>query len=231
MCVCLHLVMSRTETVRCHQRRWRTCSKCFPTCPGVQTSTTQCAPTIRDGSRTRDTSLSGRECFQWYRCSTKSVTHTPSFHCSHISSLAASYNCWFLSPRLLRVSFRRLTTYLDVQRSLEYLGYLGYSIIYEQESQAAAITGERLYIYSMICTCSGFVIFACTTLSVTRNKRIDLQKKQTQRSVFRCNVLGARGSGKSGFLQAFLGRNLQVSEVVDTFKHTILPGGLFSAVA
>ncbi|KAF3846464.1 hypothetical protein F7725_003542 [Dissostichus mawsoni] len=62
--------------------------------------------------------------------------------------------------------------------------YLGYSIIYEQESQAAAIT-------------------------VTRNKRIDLQKKQTQRSVFRCNVLGARGSGKSGFLQAFLGKNLQ----------------------
>uniref|UniRef100_A0A8B9LEB6 Mitochondrial Rho GTPase n=1 Tax=Astyanax mexicanus TaxID=7994 RepID=A0A8B9LEB6_ASTMX len=75
-----------------------------------------------------------------------------------------------------------LTTYLDVQRCLEYLGYLGYSIIHEQESQAAAIT-------------------------VTRNKRIDLQKKQTQRSVFRCNVLGARGSGKSGFLQAFLGRN------------------------
>uniref|UniRef100_A0A8C1RIH8 Mitochondrial Rho GTPase n=1 Tax=Cyprinus carpio TaxID=7962 RepID=A0A8C1RIH8_CYPCA len=76
-----------------------------------------------------------------------------------------------------------LTTYLDVQRCLEYLGYLGYSIIQEQESQAAAIT-------------------------ITRNKRIDLQKKQTQRSVFRCNVLGARGSGKSGFLQAFLGRNL-----------------------
>lgn len=46
---------------------------------------------------------------------------------------------------------------------------------------------------------------------VTRNKHIDLQKKQTQRSVFRCNVLGARGSGKSGLLQAFLGRNLAVS--------------------
>lgn len=46
---------------------------------------------------------------------------------------------------------------------------------------------------------------------VTRNKHIDLQKKQTQRSVFRCNVLGARTSGKSGFLQAFLGRNLSVS--------------------
>uniref|UniRef100_A0A4W5Q8F0 Ras homolog family member T1 n=1 Tax=Hucho hucho TaxID=62062 RepID=A0A4W5Q8F0_9TELE len=76
-----------------------------------------------------------------------------------------------------------LTTYLDVQRCLEYLGYLGYSIISQQESQAAAIT-------------------------VTRDKKIDLQKKQTQRSVFRCNIFGDSGSGKSGFLQAFLGRNL-----------------------
>ncbi|XP_048103409.1 mitochondrial Rho GTPase 1b isoform X5 [Alosa alosa] len=76
-----------------------------------------------------------------------------------------------------------LTTYLDVQRCLEYLGYLGYSIIAEQESQAAGMT-------------------------VTRDKKIDLQKKQTQRNVFRCNVFGAIGSGKSGFLQAFLGRNL-----------------------
>ncbi|XP_030637130.1 mitochondrial Rho GTPase 1b isoform X1 [Chanos chanos] len=79
-----------------------------------------------------------------------------------------------------------LTTYLDVQRCLEYLGYLGYSIISEQESQAAAIT-------------------------VTRDKKIDLQKKQTQRNVFRCNVFGGNGSGKSGFLQGFLGRNLMVS--------------------
>uniref|UniRef100_A0AAQ4RG15 Mitochondrial Rho GTPase n=1 Tax=Gasterosteus aculeatus aculeatus TaxID=481459 RepID=A0AAQ4RG15_GASAC len=79
-----------------------------------------------------------------------------------------------------------LTTYLDVQRCLEYLGYLGYSIIAEQESQASGIT-------------------------VTRAKKIDLQKKQTQRSVFRCNVFGDVGSGKSGFLQAFLGRNLMVS--------------------
>uniref|UniRef100_A0A8C5FCR4 Mitochondrial Rho GTPase n=1 Tax=Gadus morhua TaxID=8049 RepID=A0A8C5FCR4_GADMO len=73
-----------------------------------------------------------------------------------------------------------LTTYLDVQRCLEYLGYLGYSIVAEQESQAAGIT-------------------------VTRDKKIDLQKRQTQRSVFRCNVFGDVCSGKSGFLQAFLG--------------------------
>ncbi|XP_031691602.1 mitochondrial Rho GTPase 1-A-like [Oncorhynchus kisutch] len=82
-----------------------------------------------------------------------------------------------------------LTTYLDVQRCLEYLGYLGYSIISEQESQAAAIT-------------------------VTRDKKIDLQKKQTQRSVFRCNVFGDSGSGKSGILQAFLGRNLTRQNII-----------------
>ncbi|KAM7418890.1 hypothetical protein PAMA_016151 [Pampus argenteus] len=82
-----------------------------------------------------------------------------------------------------------LTTYLDVQRCLEYLGYLGYSIIAEQESQAAGIT-------------------------VTRDKKIDLQKKQTQRSVFRCNVFGDVGSGKSGFLQAFLGLNLMRQNMI-----------------
>lgn len=37
-----------------------------------------------------------------------------------------------------------LTTYLDVQRCLEYLGYLGFSIIAEQESQAAGFTGDLL---------------------------------------------------------------------------------------
>uniref|UniRef100_A0A3P8UZJ1 Mitochondrial Rho GTPase n=1 Tax=Cynoglossus semilaevis TaxID=244447 RepID=A0A3P8UZJ1_CYNSE len=82
-----------------------------------------------------------------------------------------------------------LTTYLDVQRCLEYLGYLGYSIIAEQESQASGIT-------------------------VTREKMMDLKKKQTQRSVFRCNVFGDFGSGKSGFLQAFLGRNLMHQKTI-----------------
>ncbi|XP_078385186.1 mitochondrial Rho GTPase 1-A isoform X1 [Cetorhinus maximus] len=76
-----------------------------------------------------------------------------------------------------------LTTYLDVQRCLEYLGYLGYSILREQESQAAAVI-------------------------VTRDKKLDLQKKQTQRNVFQCNVIGMKDCGKSGILQGFLGRNL-----------------------
>ncbi|XP_066292561.1 mitochondrial Rho GTPase 1-A-like isoform X2 [Branchiostoma lanceolatum] len=74
-----------------------------------------------------------------------------------------------------------LTTYLDVPRTMEFLAYLGY-IGGEHENQLSAIT-------------------------VTREKRADLQKKQTMRSVFQCNVIGPKGAGKTAFLQGHLGRN------------------------
>ncbi|KAM5131147.1 mitochondrial Rho GTPase 2 isoform 3-T3 [Callospermophilus lateralis] len=77
-----------------------------------------------------------------------------------------------------------LVTYLDVQRCLEHLGYLGYPTLCEQDSQAQAIT-------------------------VTREKRLDQEKGQTQRNVLMCKVVGARGVGKSSFLQAFLGHSLR----------------------
>ncbi|KAM7148996.1 mitochondrial Rho GTPase 2 isoform 3-T3 [Molossus nigricans] len=76
-----------------------------------------------------------------------------------------------------------LVTYLDVRRCLEHLGYLGYPTLCKQDSQAHAIT-------------------------VTREKRLDQEKGQTQRNVLLCKVVGARGVGKSAFLQAFLGRGL-----------------------
>ncbi|MBZ3879607.1 Mitochondrial Rho GTPase 2 [Sciurus carolinensis] len=77
-----------------------------------------------------------------------------------------------------------LVTYLDVQRCLQHLGYLGYPTLCEQDSQAQAIT-------------------------VTREKRMDQEKGQTQRNVLLCKVIGARGVGKSAFLQAFLGHSLE----------------------
>lgn len=49
--------------------------------------------------------------------------------------------------------------------------------------------------------------------TVTREKRIDLEKGQTQRSVFLCKVIGPRGTGKSAFLRAFLGQSLEVSDL------------------
>ncbi|KAK6329022.1 mitochondrial Rho GTPase 2 [Coregonus clupeaformis] len=75
-----------------------------------------------------------------------------------------------------------LSAYLDIHRCLEFLGYLGYPILTEQDSQTTAVT-------------------------VTREKAVDLEKGQTQRSVFLCKVIGPRGTGKSAFLQAFFGRN------------------------
>uniref|UniRef100_A0A667XTJ8 Mitochondrial Rho GTPase 2 n=1 Tax=Myripristis murdjan TaxID=586833 RepID=A0A667XTJ8_9TELE len=80
-----------------------------------------------------------------------------------------------------------LSAYLDIHRCLEYLGYLGYPILTEQDSQTAAVT-------------------------VTREKEVDLEKGQTQRSVFLCKVIGPRGTGKTAFLQAFVGRSAVVGK-------------------
>ncbi|XP_070581057.1 mitochondrial Rho GTPase 1-A-like isoform X2 [Ptychodera flava] len=77
-----------------------------------------------------------------------------------------------------------LTTLLDVHRSLENLAYLGYRyVMAEQDSQASAII-------------------------VTRDKKIDREKRQTTRSVFFCNVIGPRGVGKTAFLQGLVHRDL-----------------------
>uniref|UniRef100_A0AAQ5XXM8 Mitochondrial Rho GTPase n=1 Tax=Amphiprion ocellaris TaxID=80972 RepID=A0AAQ5XXM8_AMPOC len=78
-----------------------------------------------------------------------------------------------------------LSAYLDIHRCLEHLGYLGFPLLTEQESQTAAVT-------------------------VTREKQVDLEKRQTQRTVFLCKVIGPRGTGKTAFLQAFVGRNIAV---------------------
>ncbi|XP_050393098.2 mitochondrial Rho GTPase 1 isoform X1 [Patella vulgata] len=75
-----------------------------------------------------------------------------------------------------------LTTLLDLPRTLEYLAYLGYH--YDHETQLTAI-------------------------HVTRDKKIDLEKRQTTRNVFRCHVLGGKSVGKTAFLQGLLHRNLR----------------------
>ncbi|MEQ2166324.1 hypothetical protein GOODEAATRI_026784 [Goodea atripinnis] len=82
----------------------------------------------------------------------------------------------------------QLSAYLDIHRCLEHLGYLGYPILTEQASQTAAIT-------------------------VTREKEVDLEKRQTQRSVFLCKVIGPRGTGKTAFLQSFVDRSVLLNEV------------------
>ncbi|XP_004604268.1 mitochondrial Rho GTPase 2 isoform X2 [Sorex araneus] len=89
-----------------------------------------------------------------------------------------------------------LLAYLDVRRCLELLGHLGYPTLCEQDSQAQAIT-------------------------VTRAKRLDQEKGQTQRNVLLCKVVGTRGAGKSAFLQAFLGRSLGHPDAGDAAGYAI----------
>ncbi|KAK7791917.1 hypothetical protein R5R35_005431 [Gryllus longicercus] len=76
-----------------------------------------------------------------------------------------------------------LTTLLEVHKTLAYLAYLGYNIT-ENENQLTAI-------------------------QVTREKRLDLVKKQTSRNVYQCHVIGQKGCGKSVFCHSFLGYSLE----------------------
>ncbi|XP_044755755.1 mitochondrial Rho GTPase isoform X2 [Coccinella septempunctata] len=71
-----------------------------------------------------------------------------------------------------------LMTLLDVPKTFEYLAYLGYNI-YENDCQTTAV-------------------------QVTREKKLDLAKKQSSRNVYRCHVIGANGSGKSSFCRNFI---------------------------
>lgn len=48
---------------------------------------------------------------------------------------------------------------------------------------------------------------------MTRDKRVDLQKRQTSRNVFSCHVVGPQGAGKTSFMKGFLGKSLKVSSL------------------
>ncbi|KRF83796.1 mitochondrial Rho GTPase isoform X2 [Drosophila virilis] len=71
-----------------------------------------------------------------------------------------------------------LMTLTDVVKTLEYLAYLGFNV-HENDSQLVAI-------------------------HVTRERRIDLAKRQSSRSVYKCHVIGPKGSGKTGLCRGFL---------------------------
>jgi len=49
-------------------------------------------------------------------------------------------------------------------------------------------------------------------LAVTREKRLDLAKKQSTRNVYRCHVIGAKNSGKTTLCQGLIGRTLEATK-------------------
>ena len=79
-----------------------------------------------------------------------------------------------------------LTTYLDTPRTLEYLGYLGYSTLTGKTSQLDAIC-------------------------YVRNTKSECDGDDLNRSIFTCKVIGSKGVGKSVFLLGLLGQQLSSS--------------------
>lgn len=69
-------------------------------------------------------------------------------------------------------------TLLDPARSLENLIYIGYP-------------GDP-----------------SSAVRVTRKRRIDRKKQQSERNVFQCFIFGPKNAGKSALLNSFLGRSI-----------------------
>lgn len=47
-----------------------------------------------------------------------------------------------------------------------------------------------------------------STIRVTRKRRLDRKKQQSERNVFQCFVFGPKKAGKSALLDSFLGRSI-----------------------
>ncbi|XP_054289732.1 mitochondrial Rho GTPase isoform X2 [Macrosteles quadrilineatus] len=80
------------------------------------------------------------------------------------------------------ICFWMLTTLHDLPTTLEYLAYLGYPIT-DDDNQLSAIT-------------------------VTREKQVDLLKRQSTRNIYECHVMGAIGVGKSMLCRSHIGQYL-----------------------
>ncbi|CAG2106672.1 unnamed protein product [Medioppia subpectinata] len=88
-----------------------------------------------------------------------------------------------------------LITAIDVSQTFEYLAYFGY-ISPPEESQLSSVY-------------------------VTRDKRIDLQKRQTSRNVFSCHLVGPQGAGKTSFMKGFLGNTLLQTKAKSSLSNKI----------
>ncbi|XP_072761132.1 mitochondrial Rho GTPase isoform X3 [Anoplolepis gracilipes] len=76
-----------------------------------------------------------------------------------------------------------LLTLTNVRKTLEYMAYLGYNM-YHNESQTSSIV-------------------------VTREKKVDLAKKQSSRNVYTCHVIGPKSSGKTTLCRSFIDPKLE----------------------
>uniref|UniRef100_A0A8C8EHL5 Mitochondrial Rho GTPase 1/3 EF hand associated type-1 domain-containing protein n=1 Tax=Oncorhynchus tshawytscha TaxID=74940 RepID=A0A8C8EHL5_ONCTS len=181
---------SEIETcVECSAKNLKNISELFyyaqkavlhPTAPLYDPEDKQLKPIISDQDRDHILSDDELNCFQVRKFN------------ANINSYMISKGILFRSlPSLMRLPFvYRLSAYLDIHRCLEYLLYLGYTILTQQNTQTTAVT-------------------------VMREKAVDLEKGQTQRSVFLCKVIGPPGLGS---LRSFRSSMLHLQSVVSSWQ-------------
>lgn len=76
----------------------------------------------------------------------------------------------------------------DAPETLECLAYLGFNIKHKSQLDA---------------------------LIITRDRRIDIEEKETQRNVFQCHVFGPRDSGKTAFIHSLTNKSMQRSASIN----------------
>ncbi|KYN13042.1 PREDICTED: mitochondrial Rho GTPase isoform X1 [Trachymyrmex cornetzi] len=88
-----------------------------------------------------------------------------------------------------------LLTLTNVRKTLEYMAYLGYNM-YHNECQTSSII-------------------------VTREKKVDLAKKQSSRNVYTCHVIGPKSSGKTTLCRTLIDPKLEKlnDKVVPSIAH------------
>lgn len=111
-----------------------------------------------------------------------STCPTPPWHPDFKRTVVTNTRGWMTMQGFM--SYWSLITLMDLPLALEHLGFLGYNIV-ENESHANAV-------------------------HVTREKSLDLAKKQSSRNVYQCHVIGQQKSGKSSFCACHIGHTLDV---------------------
>ncbi|KAF8370838.1 miro-1 [Pristionchus pacificus] len=98
------------------------------------------------------------------------------------------------------MAYWHMTTLVNVTQTLEQLAYLGFSV-----GRGTAATQQR------IAGASPSRRGATSTkdaIRVTRERKVDLTERGTDRKVFQCLVVGAKDAGKTVFMQSLAGRGM-----------------------
>ncbi|GMT25218.1 hypothetical protein PFISCL1PPCAC_16515, partial [Pristionchus fissidentatus] len=97
------------------------------------------------------------------------------------------------------MAYWHMTTLVNVTQTLDQLAYLGFSVGRGPSSGGARIAGASP---------SRRSASTKDAIRVTRERKIDLTERGTDRKVFQCLVVGAKDAGKTVFMQSLAGRGM-----------------------